>query len=497
MINFTIVYSTRQNDPQFVRHLQQTCGLKKVEILAYTNPGDKSLSAVYNHALSTAKQDFIVFIHDDVIFESNNWGRNVIQHLQHSEYGILGIAGTANLSKSGIWWENALTTIGIVKHQCEKKTWTTKYSGNFKERIIPVVCVDGVFMAVNRQKLRENFNERLTDFHFYDIDFCIAHFIADVKIGVIFNVPLIHKSIGQTNDIWEQQRTQFLTTHKYNLPCTLKPSLIFDNKSLKIKNAPKISIVILHKSKNFLLFNCLNSFAEKSSYSNYEIIVADTGSSKEELEEIYELVNTTKMNLKVVEFDNYHFARTNNEVVLNHTDANSELILFCNNDIELINDALIRMVQVYLQNKKACGTIGCRLHFADNTIQHGGIQLAMNQGKLEIGHTGFRSYYHFEPDEVEKDIIGSTAAFLLMSKALFKKVGGFNPAYQKCLEDVELNLNCIKHHKKNYFVSNAVCYHFESQTRQEKSAITRNDYEMLLQFLVKNQESVEKYVLKK
>ncbi len=97
MINFTIVYSTRQNDPQFVRHLQQTCGLKKVEILAYTNPGDKSLSAVYNHALSKAKHDFMVFIHDDVIFESNNWGRNVIQHLQQSKYGILGIAGTANL----------------------------------------------------------------------------------------------------------------------------------------------------------------------------------------------------------------------------------------------------------------------------------------------------------------------------------------------------------------------------------------------------------------
>jgi GT2 family glycosyltransferase len=495
-MNLSIVYSTRQNDPQFVRHLQQTCGFKKVEILAYTNPGNKSLSTIYNHALTQAKHDFMVFIHDDVIFESNNWGHKVIQHLQQSEYGILGIAGTASLSTSGVWWEDMSRTIGIVKHQRDSKTWITQYSGHFKDRIIPAVCVDGVFMAMNRKKLQENFNERLTGFHFYDVDFCIANFIAFVKIGVIFNVPLIHKSIGQTSETWESHRAQFLATHKYNLPCTLKPTLIFEDKPVKLKSYPKVSIVILHKSKNFLLFNCLNSLAEKSSYSNYEVIVADTGSSKEELEELYELVNTTKMNLKVVEFDEYHFARINNEVVFNHSDANADLILFCNNDIELINDALTRIVQVYLQNKKAAGTIGCRLHFADNTIQHAGIQLVMNKDKLEISHKGFRSYYYFEPGEVEKNIIGSTAAFLLMPKALFKKMGGFNPTYHKCLEDVELNLNSIKHHKTNYLVNDAVCYHFESQTRQDKGTITHNDYNMLLKFLKENPEIMEKYVPK-
>ena len=40
-----------------------------------------------------------------------------------------------------------------------------------------MVCVDGVFMAVNRQQLAENFNETLSGFHFYDIDFCLNNFI--------------------------------------------------------------------------------------------------------------------------------------------------------------------------------------------------------------------------------------------------------------------------------------------------------------------------------
>ncbi len=493
-MNLSIIYSTRHKEPQFIEHLQQTCGLKKVEILAYTNPGAKSLSSLYNHALKQAKHDLIVFIHDDVRFDSPHWGRKVIQHLQQSEYGILGVAGTTSLPKSGIWWENPLKTMGIVKHQHEGKTWISNYSGDFKNRILPAVCIDGVFMAVNRPLLQESFNEMLTGFHFYDIDFCLNNYLAGVKIGVIFNVPLIHKSIGQTNEAWETHRARFLGTHHYNLPCTLKNRLIFDSQAIKLKKYPKVSIIILHKSKNFLLFNCLNSLAEKSRYPNYEVIIADTGSSQTELAEIEALVETTKMNLKMVPFKDYHFARINNEVVFNHSHTQSELLLFCNNDIELINDALTRMVQVYTQHKKQCGTIGCRLHFADNTIQHAGIQLVMNQNQLEISHHGFRSDYHFNPDQVASDIIGSTAAFLLMPKALFQKIGGFNPAYQKCLEDVELNLMCLKQQKINYWVGHAVCYHFESQTRQEKGTITRDDYNRLVQFLQQNQEIANQYL---
>jgi GT2 family glycosyltransferase len=484
-MSLTIVYSTRpqaEKKSSFIQHLQQTCGLKPVEILAYTNPGTQSLSEIYNHALNQARHPFIVFIHDDIIFETLAWGTKIIHSLQNTDYGILGIAGTAQLPASGIWWQEPLTTIGIVQHQDQSRQWTSNYSGRFApEQIIPAVCVDGVFLTVNRDRLQRDFNEGLTGFHFYDIDFCLANLSAGVKVGVVFNISLIHKSIGPTDATWEAQRQQFLATHQYHLPYTLKCSLILDNTPIKLKKTPKVTVVILHKTKNFLLFNCINSFAEKTTYPNYEIIVADTGSTPQQLAAIHQLAHTSKIPLTIVEFADYHFARINNEVVFHHTTADSQLILFCNNDIELINDALTRMVQVYLQNQAQCGTIGCRLHFADNTVQHAGIQLTLNQGQLEITHRGFHSYYHFEPTSINQ-VLGSTAAFLLMPRALFIQLGGFNTAYQKCLEDVELNLTCLNNHKKNYWVGNAVCYHFESQTRTEKRAITPQDYQRLNDF---------------
>jgi GT2 family glycosyltransferase len=156
----------------------------------------------------------------------------------------------------------------------------------------------------------------------------------------------------------------------------------------------------------------------------------------------------------------------------------------------LINDALTRMVQVYQQNQVQCGTVGCRLYFADNTIQHAGIVLFNNSANhLKISHRGFHSYYHFNADGVEKNIVGSTAAFLLVSRKLFEQIGGFNDSYQICFEDVELNLACLKYDKINYLANDAVCYHFESQTRDRK--VSQTDYDNWRRFVTKLQPDIK------
>jgi GT2 family glycosyltransferase len=87
---------------------------------------------------------------------------------------------------------------------------------------------------------------------------------------------------------------------------------------------------------------------------------------------------------------------------------------------------------------------------------------------------------------VEKNVLGATAAFLLMETAIFKKIGQFNCNYLDSLEDIELNLTCIVEGKINYLAGNAVCYHFESQTRMNQGAILQQDYQRLVQFLQNN-----------
>ena len=196
-------------------------------------------------------------------------------------------------------------------------------------------------------------------------------------------------------------------------------------------------------------------------------------SEEYQLNEIFELI----------EYDYYNFAKINNDVVENKIDKDTELILFCNNDIELINDSISIMVDTYLKNKKDCGTVGCRLHYENGSIQHMGMILQINQ-EQHVGITHKFLGWDFKNTLTSQPIIqthGNTAAFMLINKNLFDEIGGFSEEYVECFEDVELNLQCFLKGKKNFTNSNAVCYHLESQTRGQK--IDQQDSKRILNFI--------------
>jgi GT2 family glycosyltransferase len=151
------------------------------------------------------------------------------------------------------------------------------------------------------------------------------------------------------------------------------------------------------------------------------------------------------------------------------------------------------MVDVYNKNKKNVGTIGCRLHYGDNTVQHSGIVMFVRQDMgIGISHYGLQSYYNYH-DCLKRDIFGNTAAFMMISKELFDSIGGFDASYRECFEDVQLNVECINRHRDNLFVGEAVCYHFESQTRnksEDKLKRESEDYvKKLIPFILKNKKT--------
>src|ERR1035437_9453987 len=106
-IMITIGYCTREHNENQTNHLIKMCGLpiNKVEIIEIVNLGNRSLSECYNEILFKAKNDIVVFLHDDVIIETNRFADKILKHFKHNpEYGILGVAGTRIL-KTGQWWD--------------------------------------------------------------------------------------------------------------------------------------------------------------------------------------------------------------------------------------------------------------------------------------------------------------------------------------------------------------------------------------------------------
>jgi GT2 family glycosyltransferase len=488
----TVIYCTRENFPQHTEHIKKTSGIKDIEVIEYINRGE-SLTKFYNKGLKESKNNIVIFCHDDIVFNTKNWGKRILKHFNTTDYGILGVAGTTHMAENGRWWQDGTKMMGQVRHTHEGKYWDSKYCSSFGDRILESIIVDGLFFGVDKKRLSNNFNEEFNGFHFYEIDFCFSNHLSGTKVGVMSDIRITHKSIGMTNQEWENNREQFANKYKDKLPYNIKNEIFYDEyKSQKLKSKPKVGVIIPTKGNVNLLTNCVNSIIEKDDYDNLEIFIADTGSTDDEKKEIKELIlkHQEKIIINLIEYDYYNFAKINNEVVWNHVGEDVGVLLFCNNDIELINNAITRMIEVLVKNKNV-GTVGSRLHFGDGSIQHGGVMAFLDQQRrIRISHKGLRSYYNYTISTTE--VFGNTAAFMMIKKDIFNKIGGFNQGYQECFEDVELNIDCLSRNLKNYFVPNAVCYHYESQSRKndpQKLEREHNDYvKRLIPFIITNKK---------
>ena len=219
----TVVYCTRETKPEHKEHLIKSSGLHKhIEVIEIINNGE-SLTKAYNRGLKQAKNDIVVFCHDDITVETKQWGNKLLkQFASNPEYGIIGVAGSKNMPVSGQWWEDRKKMYGRVQHTHEGKSWLSSYSEDQGRELEEVVIVDGVFFAVDKTKTKVLFNETVEGFHFYEITYCFENYLKGVKLGVSTAIRINHQSIGQTNESWEKNRQTFAENFKESLPVNIK-----------------------------------------------------------------------------------------------------------------------------------------------------------------------------------------------------------------------------------------------------------------------------------
>jgi hypothetical protein len=218
----SVVISTRIIDDKYLKHVEKMFSHPKTQILIYENDGVESLTQIYNIGLKDSVNDIVVFMHDDLILETSNITPKIVKLFEkHSEYGIIGIAGTDKLT-SGVWWESRENMFGVVGHLHEGKRHVNHYSKSvFNDVLKDVVVVDGLFIMVHKKRIKKEFNEEFGGFHFYDISFCVDNILEGVKIGLTTKIGLTHKSIGMPNKHWEKNKLFFEAIYEKYLPITV------------------------------------------------------------------------------------------------------------------------------------------------------------------------------------------------------------------------------------------------------------------------------------
>lgn len=231
-----------------------------------------------------------------------------------------------------------------------------------------------------------------------------------------------------------------------------------------------VDIIIPTKGNTSMLFECIDSIIKHTTGVEYHVYIADTGSTKQEIQQIvsylHEKFHRTK-NISLLRYDYYNFAAINNDVVLNHTTG--KYILFCNNDIVLQSNCINRMYQHHTQNKNV-GTVGCRLIYPDNTVQHAGQIMWLDNKQLNVQHRGNTTKNRYNNGEV----IGNTAALAMIDRNTFMENDMFNIMCKECFEDVELNLKLLTRGYINYYFDDVVATHHESFTRSGNTDTVSN-----------------------
>lgn len=231
-----------------------------------------------------------------------------------------------------------------------------------------------------------------------------------------------------------------------------------------IESEELVSIIIPTKNGYKDVKRCVSSIIEKTTYKNYEIIIADNGSTDEKMKELYDLFSQQlEEHFRVVEIDiPFNFSKINNIAA---KEAKGKYLLFLNNDTEVINADWLKLMVSFGQQERV-GCVGAKLLYPNNTIQHAGVILGLG-GVAGHGHYGYPhgDLGYFGKLALNVDYLAVTAACLLMKKQDFDAVSGFDEDFTVAFNDVDLCLKVKELGRDNVWLHEAELYHFESQTR--------------------------------
>ena len=234
----------------------------------------------------------------------------------------------------------------------------------------------------------------------------------------------------------------------------------------EITEKPKVSIIIPTYNQELLLKKCVESLMENTDYQNYQIILVDNKTT--ELGAKALLKYYREKGLTVLSYESeFNYSRINNFAAQH---AEGELILFLNNDIEILQKDWLE-VMVRQISQPDVGAVGAKLLYPNGKLQHGGVILGVG-GVAGHSHKNDRGNTegYFSRCSLIQDMSAVTGACLLVKKRIFLNVNGFEENHLKvAFNDVDLCLRLKAEGKRIIWTPFACLIHHESASRGEET----------------------------
>jgi GT2 family glycosyltransferase len=252
---------------------------------------------------------------------------------------------------------------------------------------------------------------------------------------------------------------------------------------------PLASIIILTKNNAAILKQCVDSILSKTSYKHFEVLIVDNGSDEPEAKE---LLASLQSHDSIRVFDKpvpFNFSGLNNGAA---AFANGEVLVFLNNDMEVIEEDWLRELVSHAIRPKV-GPVGTKLLYPDDYIQHAGMIMGIGG---TAGHA-FKYLHRQNPGHIGRAGIiqnysAVTAACMAIRKSVFEELGGFDAEHlATAYNDADLCLRAWEIGYRTVYTPHALLYHHESASRgQENSSLKKERWQKEADYVKKKWKSV-------
>lgn len=204
------------------QNIVATIGVPYELIIIDNSQNSYSICEAYNTGAAQAKYRLLCFMHEDIAFRTNDWGRIVERVLLDNSIGVMGVIGGKWLPKApGTWWScgNKHLSSNVLNESPNGEYQELAYANPENKTVVDVAAVDGMWICTRKEVWQKHpFDSRtFTGFHFYDVDFC-ANIFPFYRICVALEVGVTHFSLGSYNDSWTEFADVFYRKHVHKLP---------------------------------------------------------------------------------------------------------------------------------------------------------------------------------------------------------------------------------------------------------------------------------------
>lgn len=264
----------------------------------------------------------------------------------------------------------------------------------------------------------------------------------------------------------------------------------------KPKDLKRLSVIVPYKDQPDLTVRCLEGLLRQDCALEVDIWLINNDSEEPHTaKKISDFVSDRERpNFRFHRIDYsgaFNFGKMHNWVVNAHANE-ADLLLFLNNDVELISNQCLSTLAGELEAQPSIAFTGIKLWYPGRqTIQHAGIKPVPPVSGIGFFRTTHIVGGHEEYAHDEHVVLAVTFACAMVRRKVFEALGGFDETFfPNGYGDVDMCLKAISQGYHNFYFGTLEGIHHEASTRTphgeelEASLLSMNCSDKLMRYLI-------------